>query len=345
MRRKVTYDPHRDYYVILGVEQQATVGDIRQAYRRCVRECHPDLNPHRAEWATDQIQLVNEAYDVLRDTTLRREYDRLRWPHIPGDPSPFASQTYERRRPPAAEPSPYDPDRPWWEQVVTVPYNRAARRARSQRSEVTPRWLIVSDWLRAHHLSGLNHTWLTLVGLFRSPYASLITVLGGMLAINVTLIIYAMIAPEGREMWENLIPLEQAETSTSEPATALPTPDLIHLLCSYPGAQIHVPVKYDVVGDTFSVFGTVQHPALWNYRIEVSYLGTALAREPFAVEWWTVRAPPPNQTIPEPPVEEDILVDEPVDLTGKPAGYYAIRLVVVLRNGNALTPCDVIVQH
>ena len=59
MRRKITYDPDRDYYTVLGIDTGATTAEVRLAFRRAVREVHPDLNPYRAEWATEQLQLVN----------------------------------------------------------------------------------------------------------------------------------------------------------------------------------------------------------------------------------------------------------------------------------------------
>ena len=109
MRRKLTYDPARDCYTLLGLDSQATREDIRQAYRRCVREVHPDLNPDRAEWATEQLQRINEAYTVLSDPALRADYDRLRWPFIAPRPAPGSSA-------PVTAP-PFDYGRPWWDQM------------------------------------------------------------------------------------------------------------------------------------------------------------------------------------------------------------------------------------
>ncbi len=64
-----------DYYKILGVERQASEEDIKKAYRRKARECHPDLNPHN-KTAEDQFKRIQEAYDVLSDTEKRGKYDR-----------------------------------------------------------------------------------------------------------------------------------------------------------------------------------------------------------------------------------------------------------------------------
>ena len=35
----------RDYYDVLGVGRDADQGEIKKAFRRVARECHPDVNP------------------------------------------------------------------------------------------------------------------------------------------------------------------------------------------------------------------------------------------------------------------------------------------------------------
>lgn len=51
------------YYEVLGVSEQASVEDLKQAYRRKAKQLHPDRNPSPA--AHQEFILINEAYDYL----------------------------------------------------------------------------------------------------------------------------------------------------------------------------------------------------------------------------------------------------------------------------------------
>ena len=64
-----------NYYDILGVDNDATDKDIRQAYRRLARQYHPDVNKNDAA-AEDKFKEINEAYSVLSDAESRKKYDR-----------------------------------------------------------------------------------------------------------------------------------------------------------------------------------------------------------------------------------------------------------------------------
>lgn len=63
----------KDYYKVLGVSRTASSSQIRQAYRALCKKYHPDRNP--SPEATRIIQRVNEAYEVLSDTTRKAYYD------------------------------------------------------------------------------------------------------------------------------------------------------------------------------------------------------------------------------------------------------------------------------
>lgn len=66
-----------DYYKTLGVEPQASLRQIKAAYRRLAFEHHPDRNRDRPASA-ETMKRVNEAYAVLSNPAKRREYDALR---------------------------------------------------------------------------------------------------------------------------------------------------------------------------------------------------------------------------------------------------------------------------
>ncbi|MBC7970966.1 MAG: J domain-containing protein [Verrucomicrobia bacterium] len=66
----------RNYYDILGVARDATVDEIKKAFRRLARQFHPDLNPGDNQ-AEEKFKDINEAYEVLSDPTKRAQYDQF----------------------------------------------------------------------------------------------------------------------------------------------------------------------------------------------------------------------------------------------------------------------------
>jgi len=65
-----------DYYEILGVPRDATTEQIKRAYRRLARACHPDVNPGDAT-AEARFKEIAGAYEVLSDPQKRSRYDRF----------------------------------------------------------------------------------------------------------------------------------------------------------------------------------------------------------------------------------------------------------------------------
>ncbi|XBS70179.1 curved DNA-binding protein [Acerihabitans sp. KWT182] len=66
----------KDYYAALGVEPTADLKTIKTAYRRLARKYHPDVSTEPN--AEGRFKDVAEAYEVLKDTDKRAEYDELR---------------------------------------------------------------------------------------------------------------------------------------------------------------------------------------------------------------------------------------------------------------------------
>lgn len=72
----------RDYYHTLGLARDASVDDIKKAYRRLARQYHPDLHSGAKKAEMEKkFKEVNEAHEVLSDPDKRKKYDQygLQW--------------------------------------------------------------------------------------------------------------------------------------------------------------------------------------------------------------------------------------------------------------------------
>lgn len=66
-----------DYYTVLGVRRDATLPELKRAYRTLAHECHPDKPENQGSAdAEARFKAIAEAYAVLADPDQRKRYDR-----------------------------------------------------------------------------------------------------------------------------------------------------------------------------------------------------------------------------------------------------------------------------
>lgn len=84
-----------DHYKVLGVSRTASQDEIKQSYRKMAMKHHPDRGGD-----VEQFKRINEAYDVLKDTTKRSQYDQPQ--PQPQNNFDFRSQNFAQGRNPFA---------------------------------------------------------------------------------------------------------------------------------------------------------------------------------------------------------------------------------------------------
>ena len=63
-----------DYYKILKISQDASQEEIKNQFRKLVKEWHPDRNPDPS--TKEKMAEINKAYEVLSDEERRKNYDK-----------------------------------------------------------------------------------------------------------------------------------------------------------------------------------------------------------------------------------------------------------------------------
>ncbi len=78
-------------YETLGVPKNASQDELKKAYRKLVRQYHPDTHPGDAT-AEEKFKEVQSAYDVLSDPEKRKQYDTFGSTNGRSGPGPGAGQ-------------------------------------------------------------------------------------------------------------------------------------------------------------------------------------------------------------------------------------------------------------
>ena len=75
----VVKSQRKNYYKILGVEKEATDKEIKKAFRKQAMTWHPDKFSTESEdeqkRAEEKFKEIGEAYEVLKDPTMRKRFD------------------------------------------------------------------------------------------------------------------------------------------------------------------------------------------------------------------------------------------------------------------------------
>jgi molecular chaperone DnaJ len=85
-----------NHYNTLDVSPEATQAEIKQAYRRLVKQFHPDSNRELEDH--EHITQINAAYEVLGDPGRRQTYDQQLYYGFPVEEYVGATSPSERQR-------------------------------------------------------------------------------------------------------------------------------------------------------------------------------------------------------------------------------------------------------
>ena len=75
---------------VLGVSETASQDEIKRAYRRKAKECHPDLHPNDPD-AAKKMNELNEAYDMLMNP---EKYANRQQQQNPYGGNPYSGNPY-----------------------------------------------------------------------------------------------------------------------------------------------------------------------------------------------------------------------------------------------------------
>ena len=327
---RLHYDPANDYYALLGLTPRATPAQVQRAFHRLAKEVHPDRNPEDQGRATARFQALNEAYHVLDDPDLRREYDRLRWPHLRFEPEAASGEAWAGYQRTASEGSGSSYSGPH-----SGTYSGSHGGTHSG-THIDDEWFRQARWEYNNWVRSsppppaptlrTSRAGLSLLALLRGPFGWVY------LLLTVTILFMPLIylAITG---WA-----EQAQTwlHPSVPTAGAATCTALDAIITVPREGARVPTRFEVLG-------SASPPDLAEYRLELAPLAVpdspadsdlATARAAIVVPAWVLLAPPAHT-----PVAAGVLAAN-VDLAGRAPGVYVLRLSVSLIGGRTLPPCE-----
>jgi len=82
-----------EHYAALGLTSDASLADIKKAFRQKASQFHPDRNSD--EDAPARFRAAQEAYDVLSDDAKRQAYDDNRRRNLLDDPAHTAREIWQ----------------------------------------------------------------------------------------------------------------------------------------------------------------------------------------------------------------------------------------------------------
>jgi curved DNA-binding protein CbpA len=109
----------KNHYHVLGLSRDATPEQIKTAYRKLSLKFHPDKNEGE-DYFSEMFRQVNEAYNILCDATLRKQYDAKLYKFE--NPEPIVKTVYQQPKPSQPKPTTYNNYQPKvdkWQPVKT----------------------------------------------------------------------------------------------------------------------------------------------------------------------------------------------------------------------------------
>ena len=73
---KMHFNSENNYYITLGLQQNASPDEIRERWRKLMLLYHPDRQEGDDSWVSERAKKVNEAYSILKDDEKRRAFNR-----------------------------------------------------------------------------------------------------------------------------------------------------------------------------------------------------------------------------------------------------------------------------